>query len=153
MGRKTTYDKKIAVSICQRLSDGEPLASICRETGYPSVRTVSDWKAAQPNFAADFARAREDGFDAIAEECLRIADETALDTVVTEHGDRANTEWISRSKLRVETRLKLLAKWDPKRYGERQAIDINDVTPRTPAEIDARIAALMAKATATKPEE
>ena len=40
-------------------------------------------------------------------------------TVQTEGGDRANTEWISRSKLRVETRLKLLAKWDPKRYGDK----------------------------------
>ena len=72
---------------------------------------------------ASIAHAREAGFDAIAEECLEIADETAFDTVINDNGYRANTEWISRSKLRVETRLKLLAKWDPKRYGEK--VDVN----------------------------
>ena len=58
-----------------------------------------------------------------------------------------NAEHIQRSKLRVETRLKLLAKWDPKRYGERQQVDVNDVTPPRPIEeVRARLAALQAKA-------
>lgn len=34
-------------------------------------------------------------------------------------------EWMLRSKLRVETRLKLLAKWDPKRYGEKITQEIS----------------------------
>jgi hypothetical protein len=29
---------------------------------------------------------------------------------------------VQNRKLRIETRLKLLAKWDPKRYGERVAV-------------------------------
>ena len=33
-------------------------------------------------------------------------------------------EVTSRSKLRVETRLKLLAKWNPKKYGEKVALDV-----------------------------
>jgi hypothetical protein len=85
----------------------------------PAVRTVSHWKEASEAFKADFAGAREEGYDQIAADCLAIADETTFDTIVGENGDRANTEWISRSKLRIETRLKLLAKWDPKRYGDK----------------------------------
>ncbi|HYE38215.1 hypothetical protein [Methylocaldum sp.] len=128
-GRPTTYTQKAAEEICERLSKGEPLASICRDEHMPAVRTVSDWKKAHEAFAADFARAREDGFDALAAECLAIADCTAHDTVLVGPEDApreaANTEWISRSKLRVETRLKLLAKWDPKRYGERLTTEIS----------------------------
>jgi len=41
--------------------------------------------------------------------------ENGLDTIDGEH--------VSRSKLRIETRLKLLACWDPKRYGAKAAGD------------------------------
>ncbi len=99
----------------------------------PAVRTVSDWKLKHEDFSADFARAREEGFDALAAQCLEIADETSHDTIMVGSGDNereaANTEWISRSKLRVETRLKLLAKWDPKRYGEKLAVGGADDLP------------------------
>lgn len=124
LGRPSKYTKKIADAICARLAKGEPLAQICRDEAMPAVRTVSDWKKANEAFAAEFARAREEGFDQIAAECLDIADDTTNDTVIGERGGAfANTEWISRSKLRIETRLKLLAKWDPKRYGDK--VDIN----------------------------
>lgn len=118
-GRPSTYTQEVADEICARLSKGEPLAQICRDEHMPAVRTVSHWKDANTAFKADFARGRDEGYDAIAADCLAIADETAFDTIQGEHGDRANTEWISRSKLRIETRLKLLAKWDPKRYGDK----------------------------------
>jgi hypothetical protein len=121
-GRPSTFTQEIADEICRRLSKGEPLAQICRDDNMPAVRTVSDWKASNPDFSADFAHAREEGFDAIAAECLDIADDTREDTLYGERGPHANTEWISRSRLRIETRLKLLAKWDPKRYGEKMQL-------------------------------
>ena len=119
MTRTSDFTQEVADAICARLSKGEPLAKICRDEDMPAVRTVSGWKKANDAFSADIARAREEGFDQIAADCLGIADETDNDTLYTEHGDRPNTEWISRSKLRIETRLKLLAKWDPKRYGDK----------------------------------
>jgi hypothetical protein len=122
-GRPSTFTQEIADEICARLAKGEPLAAICRDEHMPAVRTVSDWKAASEAFAADIACAREEGYDKIAADCLDIADETSDDTIYGESGARANTEWISRSKLRIETRLKLLAKWDPKRYGDK--VDVN----------------------------
>ncbi len=120
-GRPSTFTAELAAEICNRLSKGEPLAQICRDEHMPAARTVSDWKAARPDFSADFARARDDGFDAIALDCLEIADDTSRDTkLVGEEGrEVADSEWIARSKLRVDTRLKLLAKWDPKRYGDK----------------------------------
>jgi transposase len=122
-GRPSTFTQEVADSICERIADGEPLRQICRDESMPAWRTVYDWMKAHTDFATRIAGAREAGFDAIAHECLEIADETAFDTLIGESGDRANSEWISRSKLRVETRLKLLAKWDPKRYGDK--VDVN----------------------------
>jgi hypothetical protein len=132
MGRHSEFTQEIADEICTRLSKGEPLAVICRDEDMPSVSTVNNWKAASEPFSVAIARAREEGFDQIAADCLDIADESNNDTLYTENGDRPNAEWIARSKLRIETRLKLLAKWDPKRYGERmhQEIEVKDTTSR-----------------------
>lgn len=122
-GRPSDFTEAVAKEIVERLSNGEPLAQICRDDHMPAVRTVSDWKKANEAFSADFAHAREAGFDAIALECLEIADDTSRDTKEGPNGDeQCNNEWISRSRLRVETRLKLLAKWDPKRYGDKVAV-------------------------------
>lgn len=147
-GRPSKFTPEVAQEICGRLSKGEPLAQICRDEHMPSTTTVATWKANDNDFSVSIARAREDGYDAIAEECLRIADATENDTIDTEHGERANTEWISRSKLRVETRLKLLAKWDPKRYGEKLAIggaeDLPPLKTMSDDELAAKIAAFQA---------
>lgn len=127
VGRPSKFTQALADSICARLAKGEPLASICRDESMPAVRTVSDWKSSRPEFSASFARARDEGFDAIAAECLDIADDNSGDTrTVGREGEErevCDTEFVQRAKLRIETRLKLLAKWDPKRYGERVALD------------------------------
>lgn len=108
------------------IADGTPLRQLARTHGFGK----SSWyrlMEVDKEVAGRFARAREEGFDAIAEECLDIADETSHDTRKTADGNEvANSEWISRSKLRVETRLKLLAKWAPKKYGEKPAGDADN---------------------------
>lgn len=127
MGRRSTFNAKDAAEIVERLSKGEPLTIICKDDWLPCDNTVRAWAEADAVFAADIARAREAGFDAIALECLAIADHTANDTKIVGEGgtEQCNAEWISRSKLRVETRLKLLAKWDPKRYGDKVQQEIS----------------------------
>ena len=118
-GRPTLYNPHIAEEISQRLSKGEPMAVICRSEGMPAARTVRSWVEKDEAFAAVIARAREEGFDVIATDCLEIADDSSRDYRETEDGPAFDAEHVQRSKLRIETRLKLLAKWDPKRYGEK----------------------------------
>ncbi len=122
-GRPDKFTEAIAKEICERLSTGEPLAWICKDEHMPAVRTVSGWKDAHPDFKANFARAREEGFDAIAADCLQIADDGTNDYMTITKGDESynveDREVTNRSKLRVETRLKLLAKWHPKKYGDK----------------------------------
>lgn len=128
VGRPSIYTPELADDICERLSCGEPLAHICARPGMPAVRTVSDWKTAHEDFSANFVRARDDGFDALAAECLRISNtpETGVETVTRADGvvETREGDMLGHRKLQIETRLKLLAKWDPKRYGERQQLDL-----------------------------
>lgn len=125
-GRQTTFTQEMADVICSRLRTGEPMASICKGEDMPAVRTVGDWREAHPAFAASIARAREEGFDALAAECLEIAN-TPLEGVETTKrpsGDieEKRSDMLGHRKLQIETRLKLLAKWDPKRYGDKMQI-------------------------------
>lgn len=127
MGRKSTFNAKDAAEIVERLSKGEPLTHICADDWLPCDDTVRAWAEANADFARDIVRSRKAGFDAIALECLDIADNTSNDTKLVGEGETpgCNAEWISRSKLRVETRLKLLAKWDPKRYGDKVQTELS----------------------------
>lgn len=55
-----------------------------------------------------FARARDDGYDELAEKALAIAFDRCSDQVE-----------VTQRRLQIETILKLLAKWNPKKYGDR----------------------------------
>ena len=88
----------------------------------PGWVTVYNWINDDPAFAERIARARELGFDAIAEEALEIANTTVEGETrkITEDGVEVTVaDMLGHRKLQIETRLKLLAKWSPKRYGER----------------------------------
>jgi hypothetical protein len=118
-GRPTIRTPEMVDDILARLSNGEPLAAICRTDGYPHPSTFRDWVNADEELSRRFARAREVGFDAIAEQALDIADDERHDWVLSKKGEVTDEVAIGRARLRVETRLKLLAKWDPKRYGDK----------------------------------
>lgn len=118
------YDRaKLVPLICKRLSKGEPLAVICRDIGV-GRRTVYQWRDEDAAIAEQMLDAREDGADALAQECIEIADDGSRDYMTLADGREVpDHDHIQRSKLRVDTRLKLLAKWFPKEYGDKQAIE------------------------------
>lgn len=113
-GRPSLYSPELVESIAERLSQGEPMAQICRDEGMPAYRTVKDWMDSKPDVSAAIARAREEGFDAIAARLRDVA-----------RGREGSTADVQRDKLIIETDLKLLAKWDPKRYGDKVAHELS----------------------------
>jgi hypothetical protein len=75
-----------------------------------------------PELSASIARARDIGYDAIAEECLLIADtpQFGQKQVMTDEGTATTIEdMLGHRKLQIETRLKLLAKFHPTKYGDK----------------------------------
>ena len=141
---------EILDEICDRIANGEPLRAICRDERMPSWRSVYDWINSDSEFAARIAHARDLGFDAIAEEALEIADTTQVG-VRSERSAEGTKEtredMLGHRKLRVWTRLQLLAKWCPKKYGDRQAIEMSGnlaLNTMSDEEIRAELAALTA---------
>lgn len=95
--------EKLADIIIEDLTAGKPLRQICREQGV-GKSAVYDWLDDDAELLGRFARARERGGHEIADECLEIADDREEDP--------------ASRRVRIETRLKLLAKWNPKMYGD-----------------------------------
>jgi hypothetical protein len=143
--------------ICRRLSEGEPLRAICRDEHMPAWRTIYDWIEKDEDFAARIAHARDLGFDAIAEEALAISDTPVIGEETEDDGDKLKVkrgDMLGHRKLQIETRLKLLAKWCPKKYGERTAMELTGANggpvQMNDTEAAAKLAGLIAAAKARK---
>lgn len=101
---------EIADSLVVWISQGKTLREFCRQPGMPTYKTIYDWLDKDARFGTLLRRARDIGEEVIAEECLDIADDDSNDVT--------SPVAINRAKLRIETRLKLLAIWNPKKYGQ-----------------------------------
>jgi hypothetical protein len=109
--------------ILQWIAHGKPLREYCRIEGNPAFRTVYDWIDKNKDFAARFACARDVGADVIAEEALEIIDTFPI-AVTSDSGTRLDSAHVAWLKNRAEMRLKLLAKWNPKKYGDKTTTEV-----------------------------
>jgi hypothetical protein len=110
-GRPTVRTEAVIEEVLTRLESGEPLLTICKADHLPEARTIYYWLDEDPAFFSRYQRAREIGYDQIAI--------TARETT---RGAGDSSGDVQRDKLIVETDLKLLAVWSPKRYGNRQIV-------------------------------
>lgn len=116
-GRPSTYSKAIADKILEGIKQGQSLASICKPDNMPAASTFRLWVAEDiDNLSARSARAYEVGYDAIADQCVEIADEEPEVHPITGAKDSAS---VQHKRLRIDTRLRLLGKWAPKKYGDK----------------------------------
>lgn len=121
MARPSDFTPEIAADICGRLAGGEPLSTICKSEEMPGLSTVYRWLQSDESFREQYARAREDQADTLADEIVRIADETPPLVAVGQEGatlvvDGSAIQW---QKLRVEARKWTASKMKPKKYGDR----------------------------------
>lgn len=118
------YSKEVADNICARLAEGESLRAICRDDGMPAESTVRAWALDDVDgFAAQYARAREIGYDRLAEELLEIADNTKTGEIRTIKPDGTEevkqADMIEHRRLQVDSRKWMLSKMLPKRFGDK----------------------------------
>ena len=157
-GSGSKYTDEIAEQICELVSNGVNLRQVCRIEVMPSWRTVYNWVVERPDFASRLARARELGYDSLAEEALEISNTPRLgqkkvyssgvgededSTTITEE------DMLGHRKLQIETRLKLLAVWDPKRYGNKLELagdPSNPLKMEVQVESDTYLSAIMKNA-------
>ena len=124
LGRPSTKPDPVIVNeIIEWIAHGNTLRSYCRQKNKPNWRTIYKWlEKDEGDFIARFAHARDMGADAIAEECLEIID-APPPLCGSEGNTRLDPAAVQMQKNRVEARLKLLAKWNPKKYGEKVGVE------------------------------
>lgn len=126
MGRKSTYNEKMADVICQEIAQGQSLKKICERDDRPDQKTVFNWLHKYPEFLQKYARAREAQMDAMSEEILEIAD-TPIEGERTEEGTNAEggysktirEDMLGHRRLQVDARKWLMSKLAPKKYGDK----------------------------------
>lgn len=130
MGRPSEFDQQTADEICDRLTNGESLRRITLGDDMPASSTVFKWLIQQPNFAEQYARAREAQADTLADEIVDIADDGSNDFMGED--EKYNGDAVARSKLRVDARKWVAAKLKPKKYGDRQLLGSDPENPLPP---------------------
>jgi hypothetical protein len=105
MARPSEYCKDKAADICARLAEGQSLRRICALENMPDVKTVYRWMGANEEFRQQYALAREDQADTLADEIIDISDD--------------QTEDPQSRRVRIDTRKWVASKLKPKKYGDK----------------------------------
>lgn len=133
-GRPSTYSTEIVAEILTRLSEGESLRTIVKDQHMPAQSTVYEWLLAKPEFSEQYARAREEQADTLADEIIAIADERPeLNPIIDKNGELIRIElhgaYIQWQKNRVDARKWVAAKLKPKKYGDKQILSNDPDNP------------------------
>lgn len=117
------FSQEIADKICEALSTSSiSLRKLCESPDLPGQTTVFKWLNSYPEFAKQYARAREAQADFIADEILEIADKSrmGIKTVVKEtHTEITEGDMVDRSRLMIDARKWRAGKLAPKKYGDK----------------------------------
>jgi hypothetical protein len=117
------FSQELADRLCQELSEGKSLRAVCAQDGMPVPATVLNWTEKHPEFGEQYARARELGYQLLADEIVDIADTPVIgvETKIKQDGTRETTEgdMLGHRRLQVDTRKWMLSKMLPKIYGDK----------------------------------
>jgi len=114
--------EEIIKKVLSAIETGLSLRKAILELNIVSRDTFNEWLKEDKEISDQYARACEQRADTIFEEILDIADETSKDTIYTDKGEIPNSEWMQRSRLRVDARKWMLGKMNPKKYGDKTDI-------------------------------
>lgn len=121
MAKPSKFTDELFDEILNELSFSDKgVYKICREKDL-NPKVFFDWIKENQILSNKYARAKEMQADFLAEQILDISDSTSNDTKINDltGAESANHEWISRSKLRVDSRKWLASKLAPKKYGDK----------------------------------
>ncbi len=123
IGRPSKYTQALADQICEELSNGKSLRSVCKDAKLPDARTVFRWLRTNEQFCQQYARAKQESADAMAEEIQDISDR-ALEDAYAGSDNKAVNAVVNAHRMRIDTRKWLMAKMKPKKYGDKQEVDV-----------------------------
>ncbi|EFF6379721.1 DNA-binding protein [Escherichia coli] len=125
VGRPHGYTEEKALEICELVADGQSINKISKMSGMPNRSTILKWFRDVPEFSTMYARAKEIGFEILADEIIDLAD-------AEENTDK---DQLRRHQLMIDTRKWLLAKLQPRKYGERVTQEIVGNKDEAPVQV------------------
>lgn len=127
------------------------LETICKEIeSAPHARTFWKWMEQEEELGQRYARAKAAQLEVLADQLVDLADTDRICEKITVKADGSREvvilDQVERTKVQIDTRKWLLAKLNPKKYGERVqnehsgpdggAIQIISTIPRPPKEAE-----------------
>lgn len=107
MGRPPReFTQVVGDRICEQIVAGKSLRRICQAKAMPSVTTVMKWLREDPDFASQYARAREEQADGYADELIDLA-------------KKANEDNAQAIRVRADIIKWVCSKLKPRKYGDR----------------------------------
>lgn len=125
------YSQETADRICLLIaSSTKGIKRLCRENSdWPTPQNIFRWVFKHPHFRDQYARAKANQVELLAEEALEIAYDGSSDTYIDEkNNERCDHEWVARSRLKIDTIKWFASKLAPKIYGDRLIVDKPDPT-------------------------
>jgi hypothetical protein len=147
-GRPTSYSDELAKEICKAIATtSKSIIRLCKENEHwPVPSTIYLWRIENEIFSELYTKARMQRVEVFVDETIDIADDTKKDT---RDDGSCNSEWLNRSRLRIDTRKWYASKLAPKLYGDKiinehtgangKPIEIDHNTKLTAELVDARI--------------
>jgi hypothetical protein len=111
-GRPSTYTDEMGDKICDLLTQGMSLRKICESDDFPNASTVYVWLDRFPSFAERYTRAREAATEDMLEDILSIADDPQIE--------------VQDKRVRIDTRKWAMGKLKPKKYGDKQQVEVGN---------------------------
>jgi hypothetical protein len=128
--RRVSYSDELAMAICEAVATTpRGIDWLCgHNPQFPNASTISRWIAENPDFRAAMQFAKRRQAELLMYQGLEIADDDSGDLETVERRDgttetRMNSEFVARSKLRVDARFKMAARLDPKVWGDKLDIE------------------------------
>lgn len=121
-GRPSKFTPELAALICEKVATSTcGLRKLCAlHPELPCEDTINRWRLYDEKFSAQYARAKAQQADLLAEEILYISDDDCGDVKYDKDGNEScNGEFVARSRLRVDSRKWLASKLLPKVYGDK----------------------------------
>lgn len=124
--KKRTPEERIllAKKVFDEMRGGLSALKACDKVGVKQS-TLTLWLNDDPELADEYARAREELIERIAQEVIDLSD---ADVGITPDGKK---DWaaIQKHKLQVDTRKWLLSKLAPKKYGDKLELSGDEKSP------------------------
>jgi len=112
--------------IIKQISEGKSLRAVLRQSDMPDSKTFYKWIDDEKDKSLQYARACNERSEGMFDDLLAIADATEDDIIIDENGKPiTNHNVIQRDRLRVDARKWALAKMNPKKYGDKQSIEMD----------------------------